>query len=121
MELKAPRNLNEPARCKFSHLKHNFAPARESAMRDRNTGVRCANLSSRFVAASISAYVGSRTEGGSMSAVDESVLGMCFLQIRSWVAARHNARGGQAQRYAVGAAAANENLWVADNPRVNDR
>src|ERR1700731_2109380 len=78
MELKAPRNLNEPARCKFSHLKHNFAPARESAMRDRNRGVRCASLSSLFVAASISAYVGSRTEGGSMLAVDESVLGMCF-------------------------------------------
>src|SRR4029079_11588292 len=41
-ELHAPRNLNAPARWKFSHLNASVAFASASMPRVRSTGVRCA-------------------------------------------------------------------------------
>src|SRR5690606_40863738 len=38
--LHAPRNLNAPTRCRFSHLKNSVHPAKASSERDAMTGVR---------------------------------------------------------------------------------
>ncbi len=57
--LNAPRNLNEPVRWKFSHLKNTVAPEASSTVREVMTGVRRACPSMRRPAASTSPWVGS--------------------------------------------------------------
>src|SRR5581483_2534400 len=57
MALYAPRNLNAPPRCRFSHLKKSSPPAFASAVREVITGVRCAMPSMRCAAASMSSKV----------------------------------------------------------------
>src|SRR5271166_4693670 len=54
MKFEAPRILNAPPRWKFSHLKNAWIPARESKVRDVNTGVRCAIGRMRSAAARMS-------------------------------------------------------------------
>jgi hypothetical protein len=53
-----PRNLNAPARWKFSHLKYNCAPARSFSVREVTTGVRCATPAICRAALWISVKVG---------------------------------------------------------------
>src|SRR3989337_881417 len=50
MVLYAPRNLNAPPRCRFSHLKKTCAPTCSSNVREVTTGVRLAMPSSRCAA-----------------------------------------------------------------------
>src|SRR6185312_6314874 len=57
MALYAPRNLNAPPRCRFSHLKKSSPLAFASAVREVITGVRCAMPSMRCAAASMSSKV----------------------------------------------------------------
>jgi hypothetical protein len=52
--LKAPRNLNAPMRCRFSHLKNSSAPSSSLAVRELTTGVRWAWPSSVRAAAATS-------------------------------------------------------------------
>ncbi|SST07683.1 Uncharacterised protein [Klebsiella pneumoniae] len=49
--LKAPRNLNAPMRCRFSHLKKTSAPSSSSRVREDITGVRLACPAIRAAAA----------------------------------------------------------------------
>src|SRR3546814_4102699 len=56
--LQAPRNLNAPMRCRFSHLKCNWQPASASSERERSTGVTCASCAMRAAALRMSDRVG---------------------------------------------------------------
>jgi hypothetical protein len=57
MKFAAPRILNAPPRCKFSHLKNASTPASASNVREVMTGVRCAIGRMRSAARRISSRV----------------------------------------------------------------
>src|SRR5262245_54598059 len=56
--LKAPRNLNEPVRCKVSAFRKTRAPVAASRTGEETSGVRNATPARRWAAASTSAAVG---------------------------------------------------------------
>src|SRR5882757_7247900 len=58
--LKAPRNLNEPVRCRTSGLRNTLAPTRSQRTGGDNKGVRTANGAITLAAASISAELTAR-------------------------------------------------------------
>jgi hypothetical protein len=62
--LQAPRNLNAPTFCRFSHLKNTRAPARSSTLRLVRTGVLWACGAMRSAARWTSSRVGAGMPGG---------------------------------------------------------
>src|SRR5690349_8644641 len=63
--LNAPRNLNEPVRCKVSAFRNTRAPVAASSTGDEISGVRSATPARRCAAASTSAAVGAGRSAGS--------------------------------------------------------
>src|ERR1700761_6702644 len=63
--LKAPRNLNEPVRCRTSGLRKTFAPVRSQSTGGDHSGVRITNGAITPAAASTSAELTGMRERGS--------------------------------------------------------
>ena len=73
MRLYAPRGLNDPVRCRFSHLSRTSWPVRSDRMREATTGVRRMTGSSSSSADAISDAV-TRTISDTVAVCQEQLL-----------------------------------------------